>query len=280
VRGSLWAELLKLGKRPATWLVGIVFVAIGLLSYAFPYFAYRSGRALEGERSSQELLRSALPASLVPSALGAYALLGGAVVLVLGALITGSEYGWGTLKSILSQRTGRTAVLAGKVAATGLVALAMVTVSFGLDALAGRAIAATEHLPADWPSLLDVLRGLAAGWLVVMMWCVVGMFLGVVLRGTAMPIGIGVVWVLVVEQLFRSWLAPTLAVADVAQRWLPGTNAGSLVFAMGTHAEAQGRGTPGVNDLVGGTQATIVVAAYVVVLIAISAAVLRRRDVT
>jgi ABC-2 type transport system permease protein len=277
--GSLSAELLKLRKRPSTWLVGTVFVAIGLLSYAFPYLAYRSGRQLEGERAGDELLLSVLPANLVSSALGAYPVLGGSVVLVLGALLTGSEYGWATLRTILAQRTGRVGMLGGKVAAAALVLLLVVLVSFTADGLVGVAVARGNNLPVEWPSFADVATGVAAGWLIVMMWCAVGMFLGVVLRGTALPVGIGVVWVLVVEQLVRSWLASTITAADVAQRWLPGTNAGSLVYALGTHTEAQGRGTPGVNDLVGGAQSALVAGAYVIGLLAVSAVLLRRRDV-
>jgi ABC-2 type transport system permease protein len=49
MRGSLSAELLKLRKRPATWLVAGVFVALGLVfAYLFPYLSYRSSGSRQG----------------------------------------------------------------------------------------------------------------------------------------------------------------------------------------------------------------------------------------
>jgi len=70
MRGSLLAELLKLRKRPATWLIGAVFVVLGLVfGYVFPYLSYRGSAASNGQinGSAGELLASVLPASLVPS---------------------------------------------------------------------------------------------------------------------------------------------------------------------------------------------------------------------
>jgi ABC-type transport system involved in multi-copper enzyme maturation permease subunit len=280
--GSLSAELLKLGKRPATWVIGAVFVLIGGIAHLFPYLRYRSGQGVGGGGlvNPEQVLQSVLPQHLVPAALGPWPLLGGAVILVLGALITGNEYGWGTLKTVLSQRAGRLSVLAGKLVAAALVCAALVLVCLVVDAVSSFAVAAAEHRAVSWPSVADLARDSFAGWLIVMMWCVVGMFLGIALRGTAVPIGVGLVWILVVEQLIRSWFAPAVGAVDVFQRWLPGTNAGSLVAALGVATESQGEGHPGVNAAVSGVHAWIFVAGYVVVLAVASAALLRRRDVT
>jgi ABC-type transport system involved in multi-copper enzyme maturation permease subunit len=282
MRGSLSAELLKLRKRPATWLIGAVFVTLGLVfAYLLPYLSYRGSGAQQGPGGGlgDELLLSALPSSLVPSTLSGWPLFGGALALVLGALVTGSEYGWGTLKTILTQRPGRLAVLGAKVTATAMVTAIMVLVSMAADAGASWAIATTEDRAVDWPPLLELAQGLAVGWLIVTMWCVAGMFLGTVLRGTAVSVGIGLVWALVLEQLVRGF-ASTLDAVDALQRWLPGTNAGALVAALGARTQQQGGGTPGVTDVVGGTHATLVVAGYLIALVAASAVVLRRRDVT
>jgi len=87
------------------------------------------------------------------------------------------------------------------------------------------------------------------------------------------------IWALVIEQLVRGF-ASTLDAVDVLQRWLPGTNAGALVAALGAPTQEQGRGTPGITDVVGGTHATLVIAAYLITLTAATAIVLCRRDVT
>jgi hypothetical protein len=83
-----------------------------------------------------------------------------------------------------------------------------------VDAVASVAIATAEHRAVAWPLPADLARDAAGGWLIVMMWCVVGMFLGTVLRGTALPIGIGLVWLLILEEMIRAWAAPTVAVIN------------------------------------------------------------------
>jgi ABC-type transport system involved in multi-copper enzyme maturation permease subunit len=277
--GSLSAELLKLRKRPAIWVVGTVFVLLGLFAYVFPYLNYKRG--VPGEsRSGEQLLQAALPASLVPSALSSWALLGAAAVLVLGVLVVGSEYGWGTWKTVLAQRPGRLAVFGGKLAAIGVVTAILAVVSIAVDALASVAIAATEHRAIDWPSLTELARDAAAGWLIITMWCAAGMFLSTALRGAALPIGIGLVWLLILEQMIRSWAAPAVPAIAGLNHWLPGTNAGALVAALGVPTEQQGHGNPGINDAVGGAHALLVVAGYLIALAVAAAVLLRRRDVT
>jgi ABC-type transport system involved in multi-copper enzyme maturation permease subunit len=202
MRASLSAELLKLRKRPAVWVVGAVFVLLSLFAFVFPYLSYQRGAALGGARSAEELLEAALPASLVPSALSAWPLLGGAVALVFGVLLAGSEYSWDTLKTVLTQRPGRAATLAGKATAAAILTAVAVVTSVAVDALASLA------------------------------------------------------------------------------HYLPGTNAGAVVAALGEPTEQQGRGNPGVTDAAGGTQAVLVTAGYLVTLATATGVVLRRRDIT
>jgi hypothetical protein len=59
-----------------------------------------------------------------------------------------------------------------------------------------------------------------------------------------------------------------------AQRGLPGPNAGSLVAALGA-----GSDTPGVEAIVGGGQAAVVLAVYLLLFAALGGAILRRRDI-
>jgi ABC-2 type transport system permease protein len=280
MRASLSAELLKLRKRPAVWLVGAVFVLLSLFAFVFPYLNYRRGAALGGSRSADELLQAALPASLVPSALSAWPLLGGAVALVFGVLVAGSEYSWDTLKTVLAQRPGRLATFAGKLTATAMLTGIAVAASVAVDAVASLVIATAENRAVGWPPPTDLARDIAAGWLIVMMWCVAGLFLGTVLRGNALAVGIGLVWMLILEQVVRSWAAPTVTVIDTLNHYLPGTNAGAVVAALGVPTEQQGRGNPGITDAVSGAHAVLVVAGYLLTLSATTAAVLRRRDIT
>src|SRR3712207_3496726 len=101
----LSAELLKLRKRPATWIVFGVWLAMNLtFGYLIPYLIYRSGSVPRpGAPPPGQLLAEVLPVNLVTNVLNGYPLFGGALVLILGALMTGGEYGSGTLKTLLTQ---------------------------------------------------------------------------------------------------------------------------------------------------------------------------------
>ena len=110
-----------------------------------------------------------------------------------------------------------------------------------------------------------------------MTWCLLGVMLAFVFRGTALPIGLGVVWIMGIENLIVNVAAPLLDLAETLQKGLPSVNAGSLVSALNGGEVGS---APGVNTTVDGTQATLVLIAYAVVFVLIAGFVLQRRDVT
>jgi ABC-2 type transport system permease protein len=197
---------------------------------------------------------------------------------VIGALSVGSEYGWKTLKTILTQRPRRSTVLGGKLLAVVTVILVLVVGTFAVNAVWSWVIARREYRPADWPSVFDMTRGIGAGWLILGAWGVVGAFLSVVFRSTPLAIGLGLVWALAVENLVRGF-AGVVGFLDAFQQGMPGTNAGSLVESLGAATLDQPGGTPGVTDVVSGPQAAVVLGAYVVVLALLGGFALRRQDV-
>jgi ABC-type transport system involved in multi-copper enzyme maturation permease subunit len=273
---SASAELLKLRKRPAIWvLAGVWLTLLTFFGYLLPYLGYVTG---DSSAPRSGALADTLPANLVGNAVAGYALFGGAIVMILGALVAGSEYGWGTLKTVLTQRPGRTSVYAGSLVSLAAVLLALVLVGFGLSAAASATIATAESLPLAWPAATDVLTGIAAGWLILGMWCLFGVLLGTLTRGTAMAIGLGLVWALVVENLVRASSA-VLDVLGTVQQGLPGVNAGSLVAALGAQGESPEGGTPGVAPVVDGTQATLVLVGFAVAFAVIAGLLQARRDV-
>jgi ABC-2 type transport system permease protein len=150
---------------------------------------------------------------------------------------------------------------------------------FALNALWSWVIAATEGRPANWPSALELAKGIGAGWLVLGTWSLVGAALGILFRSTSLAIGLGLVWALAVENLVRGF-ANVLGFLDAFQKGLPGTNAGSLVASLGAPTLDEPGGTPGVTAVMSGPWAAAVLMAYVVGLIVISGLVLRRQDVT
>jgi ABC-2 type transport system permease protein len=274
MRGSIAAEWLKLRKRPAVWLIAGVWLILDIVfGYVLPYLGYL-GAVQDGPGASRGLA-TVLPENLVASATQGLPMFAGALAMILGVLVTGSEYGWSTVKTMFTQRPRRLGVLGAKaVVLAGMLAGILVT-SFLVDAGASAVIAGIESQPLVWPGVGELAGGAGAAWLIVAMWCAAGMFLGVLVRGTALAIGLGLVWALAVENLLRGF-ASMLDVIDVAQRWLPGTNAGSMAAALSDLPSS----APGVTSVVSGTHAALVLGAYVVAFIVAAAALTRRRDVT
>ncbi|MEU2347831.1 ABC transporter permease subunit [Modestobacter sp. NPDC049651] len=272
------AELTKLLRRPATWVLLGLWPSLQLVfSTVIPYSSYRRGSAYEGS-SPEALLAQVLPDRLVENALSGLPLFGGALLLTLGALLAGSEYGWRTLGTLLTQGPRRRSVLTAQLLALLVVLAGTVVVSLLVTAVASRAIAGIESAPVAWPSAARLTAGFGGGLLIALTWGVLGMLLGTALRGTALPVGLGLVWVLAVENLVVNVAAPLLGFFDAAQAALPGVNAGSLVAALaGPGATLR---TPGVAATVGGTQAALVLGGFLVAAVALTGLLLVRRDVS
>ena len=150
--GSIRAELLIMRKRTSTWILLALWTALALVfAYAVPYATYLNG-------SEPDALADVLPGRLVASLMGGFPFFGGVLALMLGVLTFGSEYGWGTLKTLFTQRPGRLHVFAAKLAALAATLAVFVLVVFALGAVAGSTIALVEGADAEPPSAWLVLR--------------------------------------------------------------------------------------------------------------------------
>jgi ABC-2 type transport system permease protein len=279
---SFSAEILKLRKRPATWiLLGVVLALTQLFGYILPYSSWlTSDQNFQTQGLNPEaVLAGTLPGELVPTSLGGFPVFAGALALILGALVAGSEYGWGTMQTALTQRPTRLAVYGGKLAALAASTLAIVAATFALNATVASVIATIESRALDYPSLAELAKGVGSGWLILSMWAGLGALLGFTFRGVALPIGLGVVWVLGVENLVSAVADSLLTGLRPLRDVLPGVNAGSLVWALAPGGGASGEAPPGVIDAVTGGQATLALALYVAAFAAVGAFLVRRRDV-
>jgi len=279
---SFSAELLKLRKRPATWvLLGVVLGLTQLFGYVLPYSSWLTSD--QNFRTQgldpQAVLAGTLPGELVPTSLGGFPVFAGALALILGALATGSEYGWGTMQTALTQRPSRLAVHGGKLAALAASTLAIVLATFALNATVASVIATVESRPLDYPSPAELAMGVGSGWLILGMWCGLGALLGFAFRGVALPIGLGVVWVLGVENLVSAVADSLLTGLRPLRDVLPGVNAGSLVWSLAPGGGSSGQAPPGVVDAVTGGRATLSLALYVAAFAVAGALLVRRRDV-
>jgi ABC-2 type transport system permease protein len=282
---STRAELLRLRRWPALWVIVGAELALNLLFlYVFSYVSYRSDDGEGGGGIVDGVPRDSLLADMLPDAIPRVATQGmpmfaGALMLVVGALAAGSGYGWGTIKTVALQGPGRLASLTGTFAALTVVVVLLVASLFAMDVAVSLLVATTESRPVVWPSVTDLAPASAAGVLLMLMWTYAGVLVGTVARGPALAVGLGLVWVLAVENLLRGvgalW-SPIERVTDV----LPGTAAGSLAGALGATPVSEPGGTPGVLTTLGGGQATALLATWVAVFVLGTGWLVRRRDIT
>jgi ABC-2 type transport system permease protein len=274
------AEVLRLRKWPAVWItIGAWLGLTVLFGYLFDFISYTTGNTSfsnEGE-SREALLAEILPANVPHVLIDGMPMFGGALMLVLGALVAGSGYSWGTWKTVFTQGPARLTVVSGSLAALTMfvvaTVLASLAVCFGLSLL----VAGVESQSVVWPALGDLARSTGTGLVVMEVWALLGFLLGTVARGPALAVGLGLVWALVVENLLRG-VGELLGAVEAFTRILPGTGAGSLVGSIvGTGGPSP---APGVIDTLSGAEALLVLVGYLVLAPAVAAWLVARRDVT
>jgi ABC-2 type transport system permease protein len=278
---STRAELLRMRKWPAVWVTLGAWLALSLMfGYLFSYLSYKTGDLSFADEGST---RAALLAGLLPGGVSdvlvqGMPMFGGALMMVLGAIVAGNGYGWGTWKTVFTQGPSRTSSVLGSLAAVTVFVVGIVLVTLALYAGVSLLIATTESQAVAWPPVSELAQSVGGGILVLEMWALAGFALGTLARGPALSVGLGLVWALVLENLLRG-VGSLLGPVDAFTHVLPGTAAGSLVGSL-IGGGAGPDDTPGVLDVLSGTQATVTVLAYVVALPLLALILVRRRDVT
>jgi hypothetical protein len=275
---STRAELLRLGKWPASWvIIGVWLLLTVFFGYVLDYLAYRDAESAGNAGEAAALLSQLSPAGVPTTAVSGLPMFGGALVLTLAALATGSGYGWNTWKTVFTQGPSRLTALGGTLTALAGLLLVMVALTWVVDLAASAIIMSIESQPLTWPSAQAFVEGAGAALLIAGMWAMAGALVGILARGPAMAVGLGLVWALVVESLLRAVsgvLGPFEAVTD----FLPGTAAGSLAGAVGAVDVQQTGGAPGVLTILSGAEATALLAVYIVAFAGLAGLLMVRRD--
>lgn len=214
----LRAELRKL-RRP-TLALPTLLAASGLtaLTTALLYLLIDSpdGNGREGMKVTAERLSA--PDGLVFGFQSAATLLG-IIALCVFAAQTAQEYTYGTLRNILVRQPSRMKVLAGKYFAMTLFALLIVAVSAAVSFALSYALAGGAKVSTSLWSSADgrqaTLNVLVNVMIATIGFGTFGMILGLLLRSPISSIAIGVIWILIVENLL------TAVVSGIA-KYLPG----------------------------------------------------------
>ena len=283
---SFPAELLKLRKRPATWVLALVWVAVVvlfgyLITYSFVANPPEPAEDVPPEVQAQERaineaqLEALFPENLLENLFGSGIFgVGAAVVLILGALTAGSEYGWGTLKTVLSQRPGRLAVLSGKLLALGVFIVVFVALGLAAGGASSLVVARLEEAAVAWPSLGEALRGVGIGSLVFAVWGTFGFGLAVLFRGTPLAIGLRLAWAL--ENTIAALPIRSDAYESFRRFTLGENTSGATSYFGSPFPEEFGLPEP----LVEPERAAITLAAYTAAFVVLVALFFWRRDVT
>ncbi len=186
----------------------------------------------------------------------------GIIAYCVFAAQTAQEYTYGTLRNLLVRQPGRLRLLAGKLISMKVFALLMVFVS-------GVVSITLSYLLAPAAKVERALWFTSEGWsqiahtfinvsISVIGFGIIGMIMGLLLRSPISAISIGVIWILIIENILGAVESSTLD-------WLPGNQLN--VIAVG--------GTPQVSYSHGMTLAAI----YIGVGALVAAILFSRRDV-
>jgi len=276
--GALIAEWIKFSRRPSSWILTLAMLSIVVgVGYGLLYlvFHFTPASATFPESARKALLRVLYPDRFVFNVLNEFTGIGGAMVLILGSLSLGSEYRWSSRKTARTQRPGRLTFIAAKLLLLGLVVIGYVALLLAVGAAASLVAAWLDGVQVSWPQAPEILRGLGAGSLMLGVWCALGLCLAALFRSNALPIGIGLVYLLLVEGILGGF-AQVDSVRSIL-RALPAANANALIASFGS-VNVPGSTVP--KPIAGPEQAALVLAAYLVVFLVVTSALVWRRDVT
>jgi ABC-type transport system involved in multi-copper enzyme maturation permease subunit len=276
-------ELFKTIRRPAVYVcvLGLVGVAV-TIGYGLPWLVETfppkgASAGLPAGTTLADFKITLYPANFVRYTVQQWSSLGGVFALILGVLAQGSEYGWGTVKTLYTQRDGRLAMLFGKLEALAVVVAVLVVALFAADAVASTGIAVIDGKSISYPDATTFAKGIGALLLIYVFWATFGFVLATLFRQSAMAIGLGLAYALVIEGIILGFAAQFAGWVKDLQQWFPIANTGYLAQSFG---QENIRGLPRAQPFADATHAIAVISIYVVVFLVVNALTVRSRDVT
>jgi ABC-2 type transport system permease protein len=293
VLASLRAELLVMRRRPAIWLLLLVLPVNMLLTvYVTGYVYFRTAvHGLTVGVDPQQVLSALSPSQYLSAPLSMLGLLsdtyGPTIFAVIGALVAGSDWGRGTIRTTLLAGPGRLQARIGQDLAALLATAASVAATFGLAAIASAVVAATHRQQlavgtASYPSTSHFVTAIAGALLLTMAYTAIGLALGTLLRSDTAAIGLAVLWaVIVVSNLLAE--VPTWSGIPLAlYKFLPDasvTTISNLYNIVSSPAYGSPIPAPYGVQVMPAT-AILTLGLYLIAALAIPALITRRRDIT
>ncbi|MFI6322160.1 ABC transporter permease [Nonomuraea sp. NPDC050556] len=260
--GILLAEWTKTRSVRSTYwtVITAVVVTIGLSAMLVGLVVAAAGAASATERTM--MLSQVEAVSFSTSGLT----FGSIAVVVFGVLMITSEYGTGQIRSTIAAVPNRSLLIAAKAGSVGLVSLAVGVVGSFASFFVGQALLAGEGLQTTIGAP-GVFWAVARGALMVALLGLLALAVGALLRSSAGAITI-MIALLFVPAILAAFVPAW--VRDHVIAYLPTSAASVMVYP----ADAAPT-----TEVLSPTQATLVLAGWVVALLVAAAVVTERRDV-
>jgi len=291
VLASLHAELLVMYKRPAVWALALAVPAEMLLnSYFNAYVSYAtansgvslgvSGPLVLATMMPSRFLAAALSGAFGPQAGNAY---GAVVFMLLGALIGGSDWGAGTIKTAVLQGPSRLCAFTGQALAVAMAVAASVALTFILAAAASAVIALHQTGSLDlagtqFPAFDHLAEALAAALILSLAYAAVGLALGIALRSATAGIGAVLLWAVIVQPSLEYFAAQLHGIMLHLYEILPNAATNTVINLEGNPDLAlYGSNFPSAQ--VAPVLAFLTLGLYAAAFLALPALITRRRDI-
>lgn len=287
MRNLIRSEWLKLTRRPLTWILLAIFLALLVLQYLQFFIITSLGTTMLDPAQLEDLQRRLAFPGAFGAAFSHINGLGGIFAVVLAAGAFGGDYSWGTLRTYLSRHPNRARYLLAKLVVLLLmlvVAMIITLVVGGFAAVAlGSLAGATASLP-DMASFLPLPLALLRALFVLLPYVLVTVAATVYGRSLLFGLVAGMLF-----QLFDIAFGVAATFAELGGIWravynlMVQANINTLTYlnntSFGLRPEAIDRNfDPAL--LPSPLQATLIIAVYCVLFLITALRVFNRNDIT
>jgi hypothetical protein len=264
-------SLLKLAKRPATWVV--LAILLGLIAMVFIGLAASASQISDpGDELQVRLLLSFPNAYTV--LVGFILSFGGLLAVTYGAAIIGADWAWGTIRAIIARGESRvryTVVSFVAIAITlGIGVLAAFGVGSVIAVLAAQIAGTDAGAATDPDTLANIPELLGRTWLGVAEQAAIGFAIAMIFKSQLAGIGAGLAF------YFAEIFLALVPIANEVLPYFPFSVANAVV---GT-ADGFGDGGFGSTTSLESETAIILAFVYLTVAVAIAAVAARRAQIT
>lgn len=186
----LRSELFRLNRRTMPKVLLLVLAVTVAAVYLLTWGATRSGQFSATEEA--DLLDSLRLGNALATGLGFGAIFGSLFVIILAASLAATEYGWGTIRTLLPRGSGRAPFLAAKLIVLAGFALLVVIVTLVAALASGAVVTIAEDLERGLGSgfAVDALIGIGRTWFTMLPYLALGFMVALLARSSAAGISV------------------------------------------------------------------------------------------